>query len=137
MKYPSKTILVTAVASLAIGAGLDRYLRPLPGTQTVEVTRDVVRTDVRTIVKVVEKPDGTKESITETVDHSVNTNTSSSSSTIYLKPNWLVGATVASKLAKLEPVYGVLVQRRIIGPVFAGGSVKTDGEFGLTIGMEF
>jgi hypothetical protein len=48
------------------------------------------------------------------------------------KPDWLVGAKVGLQLDSWKPVYGGEVNRRILGPVFAGawaqtGSLSTSG----------
>ncbi len=126
-------LIVTAIAS----ASLTRYLWPKVQTQTVEVTKEVVKTDIRTIVRIVEHPDGTKESTTETVDHSIANSSNSKSATVYAQKDWLVGLTIGSEFAKLEPIYGLQVNKRILGPFFGSVSATTNKQINLGLGMEF
>ncbi len=125
-------VLITAVAS----ASLALYLRP-PLTKTVEVSKDVLRTDIRTVIQHKESPNGTKETATTIIDNSQRTVQASKSTQIVTKRDWLVGASIATDFGSFQPVYGVLVNRRILGPVFAGLIANTQSELGLVVSFEF
>lgn len=132
-----KTILILVVATATISAGLTRFYWPAIETQTVEVTKEVVRTDIRTVTRLIERPDGTKESVTETIDRSTKHESNTSSSTVYARKDWFLGIGASTELKRLEPVYNVQINRRILGPFYVGAQATTRGSIGLNLGMEF
>lgn len=130
-------ILLVAIAA---SVSVTRYFFPRIETQTVDVIKEVVKTDVRTITKIIEKPDGTKETIIDHTDKSVENKDQKHTQTTYAKNQWLVAGTVQQNLdngLNLQPIYGVHIQRRILGPVFLGAMGSTDKRAGLSVGMEF
>lgn len=126
-------VLVVAIGS----AGITRYYFPKVQSQTVETTKEVVRTDVHTVVRFVERPDGSKETVTEIVDHSTKHETSTNSQTTFARKDWFLGVGASTELKQLEPIYNVQVNRRILGPFYVGAQATTHGEVGLNLGMEF
>lgn len=130
--------LVYALAiGLLVGAALSYYLFPQIETREVVKQEVVVQNRVRTVIRTVARPDGSSETTEERTDNSTSTAHSSAESTKYRTKNWNAAALATVSLNDLQPVYGLLVQRRILGPVFAGLTVRADGEFGLSLGMEF
>jgi hypothetical protein len=151
MSYKTITILVVVVAALAYATG--RYIQPAKVITEVEVKTEIVevevektKTEVRTIVKEVIKPDGTKETTTttENIAETKKKNKKEAQSERKelkivegLKPQWK--AQVLIGLENIEiPSYRVGVERRIVGPIFAGAYSNTNfQEYGLSVSMEF
>lgn len=135
MNTKNTLILIAVVAALS--AACTRYFFPRIQSQTTEVTKEVVRTDIKTIIRTVERPDGTKESVTEVIDHSVANSSNSKSSTTFARKDWLIGVTVGSEVTLLKPIYGVQANRRILGPVYVGLGANTNKEINVGLGLEF
>lgn len=132
-----RNTLIACLACLAVGAALAKFLWPTI-EQKVEIREKVVRqNDIQTVTKIVTRPDGTTESTSVTTDRSILTTDKQLTTTSAKKPQWNLGITAATNSLTVAPTYGMLVQRRVIGPVFVGASARTDGEFGLTLSMEF
>lgn len=54
------------------------------------------------------------------------------------RPDWRIGALVAVDYrAPLTPAYGAHVERRLFGPLSAGGFILSSGHFGVSATMEF
>lgn len=133
-----KSILILMAIVAVISAGVTRFYFPKTETKTVEVTKEVVKTDVRTVVRTVERPDGTKETTSETVDHTVKHETETKKSESFKSKDWVVSVSALAKLSTFpQPIYGVQVQRRILGPFYLGAMANTDQSIGVSVGMEF
>lgn len=133
-----KTLLISCTITAVVTAAAVRYYYPRVDVQTIETTKDVIKTDIRTVVRVVEKPDGTKETVTETVDNTTR-ETKDKKSHIENKQNdWFIAAGVNARLNAINvPSYAISVHRRVLGPVFGGLTADTTGNIGVTIGLEF
>lgn len=131
-----KNVAILMAVVVVATAGITRYYFPQISTKTVVEEREVVKTDVRTVTRLVERPDGTKESVTETVDKSVSNATNKSTATAYKRSEWLVGATAATKFDD-QIAYGAVVSKRVIGPFWLGLSANTDKVVGIQLQMEF
>lgn len=152
----SKTIKVT-IALILIGAayGFGRYLQPAKietkikiKTETIEVEVEKIRTEVRTIIKETKKPDGTliTETTTENINENENKNVSKNEQETIkhkivenFKPQWKVQGQVSlNNGINGESTFRVGVERRVIGPVFAGAWADTNlASYGLSVSMEF
>lgn len=132
-----KVPLLAFVLGAIISAATVRYYWPRIAVKTEIKQQIVERNNIRTITKVVEKPTGEKETITEVIDNSTKTANSSQNHVQYKNSEWLLGASIGSKVLTIEPIYTLRIDRRIIGPIFAGAYGRTDGELGLSITMEF
>lgn len=132
---------LAVVIAAALGGWATRKFYPDIQTKTEFVEKEVVKKDIVTVVKEIIRPDGTKETVTETTDKSVEKKDTKDTKVVAApkKPDWLVGAAVFSpKFSDFsKPDYGIQVSRRVLGPAFLGGSYKTDGSFGLHIQVEF
>lgn len=129
MKKQITLIVITALAS----AALTRYYFPKTVTKIEE--KEVVRKDVKTIIKEVVKKDGTKETTTEILDRSTEKREFMLEQ--FKISDWIVSASYGMKEFKGEPIYGLQVQRRILGPLFLGLTGSTDKVYGISVGMEF
>ncbi len=132
-----KNTLILLLVTAAVSVALTRHFWPKLVVQTQEVTKEVVRTDVRTVVRVVERPDGSKESVTEIIDHTVKHDSSTKTATTIPRPDWLVGGGVSTALRKLNVDYDVQVGRRVFGPIYATARYATRGEVGIGLLMEY
>ena len=135
------------VAALIAGAyAVGRYLQPnkvVTKVETVVKEVAVVKKDVQIIEKETKLKDGTIIKETTTIDKSQETtkkeDTTKSSVTVEnSKPQWKVHG-LAEKLNKeiTNPTYGVLIERRILGPAWVGVKYNTQSELGISIGVEF
>lgn len=123
--------LLSATGSVA----LTRYC--WPSIQTVQTTKEVVRTDIQTVVRTVTRPDGTSDTTTTIVDHSIRTDTSKN--IIVAIPFINVSGLVGNDLSKrgVLPIYGVSINKEIIGPITIGAFGLTSGVIGLSVGLNF
>lgn len=113
----------------------------------VEVEKEVTAEKMQTKTVIKEFPDGTK--ITEIfevkestifIEKETEVESVSTENEVNIvenkKPQYKFSAIV--DVVNIEsPVYGVGVERRIFGPVFAGAFIKQNKEYGITISMEF
>lgn len=132
-----KQLLYAGLAGAILGASAIYYLFPQIEEREVMKQEVVVRNQIRTVIKTVERPDGTKETVESREDNSTSTAQSNSVKEKKSLKNWQVAALATTQLSNLTPAYGALVQRRVLGPLFVGVLGKVDGEFGLSVGMEF
>lgn len=128
-----KTNIIIATVAVLIGFGLGTQIFPKIKEKTVEVEVEKVVKDIVTVTKIVTRPDGTKEEVT-TVTDKTKENKEVSKVQIFTKPDWHISAngTVTS-----NPVYGVQIERRVLGDVFLGAGYNTDNKITINIGMEF
>lgn len=128
---------IVALVSAVIGAVLVYNLYPRVEVKTQVQEKIVVRNDIRTVTRLIERPDGTKESVTETVDNSEREASKSTTVVKNMRKDYLAGVGAGVQFKDLKPIYSATVARRMFGPAFAGAYGRTDGEFGLTFTLEF
>lgn len=120
----------------------------------VDVTA-IKKKDNKTYVRIEKtSPDGTKTVETRIVDTGTTDTTDTdkdqtdtavsktddkSKVTTYDKNGFLlsVGADNSFNRNPLMPSWGVLINKRLIGPFYLGGFVFTDGVYGLNVGLGF
>lgn len=127
--------IIIAILAIVIGAAGMYFLGP---KRTSIVEKEVIKKDIVTVVKEVKRPDGTTETTTTTTDHSQQTNTNTSNFVADKKHDWnlrLLSEINNYDLSKIE--YGIGVERRILGPFFAGAYAVTNKTVGVSIGCEF
>lgn len=151
MKLRYKILIVLGLMGAAYGVG--RYLQPAEvKTKTkikkeyVEVEKEKEKKETRTIEREIKRPDGTvvKEIIEEEIKESESVTKETEKSELKkkkvvdnLKPQWKIGASTSLRQIKGRS-YTVEVERRIIGPFFAGVYSRVDfKEYGVSISMEF
>lgn len=142
MDLKSKALIVLAIAGLSYGLG--RYLQPAK-VEVREVIKEVkvVERDTEYIDREVRRPDGTieRERIERErtkVDERRESDTSKIVSN--LKPQWKVQALAGANptdFNKQDIYYGVGIERRVFGSLFAGGWVNTRKEVGVSVSFEF
>lgn len=141
----TRLYVLIALLLIVIGYALGYYTLPQKVvTQTVtEVkTVTVIQHDVQTVTKEIIKPDGTKEIDTVTTDKSVDTSKSEEkidkTKIVEIgKPQWKANVQFSPKETKYAYVYGVQIERRILGPVFLGVFGNMDRTLGVSVGLEF
>lgn len=138
-----KNIVILLVA-VVLGYAFGRYAQPAR-VETKIVTQiktvEVESKNVKTTTTETTKPDGTKVVTTTTQDNSVitdNTNSVTKSDTVKdNRAQWKVTAQLSPTKPQLYYFYGAEVDRRILGPIFAGAYMNVDKNFGVSIGLEF
>jgi hypothetical protein len=141
----TKHWIVAVLVVSGLGYATGRYFQPARVEVKIEERVkevEVVKHDVRTVIKEVTRPDGTKEKETIIEDRSTETRDKESrrdTSKIVSneKPQWKVSTQLTTTQGILGPVYGATVERRVLGPIFAGAFGNTDKTFGLSVGLEF
>lgn len=133
----NKSILALCLISTVAAAVVTRYYFPKIETKTVETTKEVVRNDIKTVTRTVTSPNGQTDTTTVTEDHSIKKDSSNKIEVAYKQLDWLVSGSVQSNFKFEPPIYGVQVQRRILGPIYVGALADTKGQVGLTVGFEF
>lgn len=97
---------------------------------TKEIVKEVVRQQTRTITQIVKEPSG-KETTTIVVNEQKEQQKEATKTTAL--PNWAVGGLYVP--GKSEGA--IFVARRVIGTVYAGGFVASDGAVGVTLLLTF
>jgi hypothetical protein len=142
---------VIAVVCLIVAFAAGRYSVPKPNIKTTSVVKsnDVKREN--TVIKTHEvkhqEPTGIIVTTTDTVtttklDETDKTASNQITSITTEKPQWRFSGGVGYDFKQVEPQYLFGVERRVLGPVFAGGNVDVSPNFGLksahfTLSIEF
>lgn len=137
--------LLIGLLLLVIGLAIGRYSLPAKVVTVTRIERqdhDVIKTNVVTVTKVVKQPNGTTETNTTVTDHSVtndqsNTVSQTEKTVTRNQPDWRVGAQFSSSSNLPGYLYGVTVDRRILGPISIGVFGNANRAFGAQIGIEF
>lgn len=129
--------LIAVVVLLAVGFGVGRYTVPEKSTEQTIVEKELKKEET-VIVREETRPDGTK--IKETTN-TTKKETAKRTETIKIveskKPDWKVAGLVGYNFNKVKPVYGAVVERRILGNIFVGAWGTTDQQAGLSVSLEF
>ena len=130
-----KKILISLLIGLAIGAALVRQYMPRVETKTEQ--KVVTQTKIKIVERIVQHPDGTTETERTTEDNSQQTSSDKSTVKASQQPQYMLTLGAGTQLIRLQPIYSASVARRLAGPIYGGAYGRTDGEFGLTVGLEF
>lgn len=133
----NKNIAILVLVVAALSAAVTRYYFPQVSTKVEVQEKEVIKKDIKTIIKEIVRPDGTKETVTEVVDHSKESKESKTSITTFKPKDWVIAATAETKDLRQQFAYGIHIQRRILGPVFVGITANTEKQFGASVGLEF
>lgn len=133
-----KNVAIAIVITAALSAVVTRYYFPKLQMQTVEVEKEVVKNNVVTVTKIVKEKDGTETTEITTVDKSTKKSEDSKVVSIAASKDWMISASAQTDFKEgLKPVYGLQVQRRILGPFYLGATANTDKAIGVSVGFEF
>lgn len=136
MNWKTLGIYTLVVAALAVTATKRFY--PTIDTKVTVQEKEVVRKDVQTVIKEIVKPDGSKETVTTIVDKSKESSTKQSEVIVNKKNDWFVAAGAEARLNNLQdPIYKIEANRRILGDIFVGATVNTQGAVGVQVGFTF
>lgn len=116
-------IALLALASAAIGGGITRVYF----TKTVQV--ETIKERTKTVERIVTAPDGTRTEeriIEENKDEKRKTETAAKA------PDWFIGAGIG-----YDRTFSGFVHRRVLGPIYVGGSLDSKGTALVTVGVEF
>lgn len=114
-------------------------------TETIEIEREVIKRDTVTVIKEIVRPDGTRETETISTDKSKESKDSKTSVIVAAppQPQWHLSISGAANLQNSinvlpsSMVYGLQIERRILGPFSIGARIQTDKQIGLVVGYEF
>lgn len=139
----NKTIAIIVLAVAAVAYSVGRYAQPAKvqiKTEQVVKEVEVVKKDVVIVEKEIKRPDGTIEKERKIVDKSSETtkkDSESKSDTKISRPDWKVQATAGMAAFRGEMIYGIGIERRILGPIAVGAFGQTNGVVGLSVSLEF
>ena len=127
------------------GYGAGRYMTPAKiqvKTEIITKEVEVTKKDVKIIEHEIKRPDGTIDKTTTTEDKTVVSDSRDSKSkasevVVGVKPQWKVQALTTFKPTSFSYLYGISVERRILGPVFVGVHANTDKNVGISLSFEF
>lgn len=131
-----KLIAITLLVGLGLGTTVTKMY--FPKIQEVNIEKEVIRTDIKVVTRIIERADGTKETVIETVDKTVKKEDKKTTidKTLPIKMN-KVSVIAKYDFSEKKENYGLLVERRLIGPVFVGAYGDTKRNVGLALGVEF
>lgn len=132
-----KNVALLCLIAAIVSAAVTQFYFPKIQTKVVETTKEVIKNDVQTVTRTVTLPGGGTESTTTTVDHTQRINSENKTGITIAPKDWLVTGSYSTSIHTLEPIYGLQVNRRILGPSYIGALLNTKGEVGLSIGLEF
>lgn len=132
-----KTLFVSGLVLFAVGIGVGKYLVPQNSTE-IDKEKISSETEKETIDRIVTNPDGTKtvERIVKDTKKEIKEK-ESIKIVESKKPNWRVSALMGYSLDKYNQIYGLDVQKRILGVVSVGVWGTTNKTVGLSVGYEF
>lgn len=148
MKIENAAKLVIAGLLLGLlGYAVGRYVQPAKVVTKVEekVKTVLVETTKKKKIKVrIVKPDGTieeretEEDITVVEKEKVK-EVEKEKLVESQKTQWKASLFAGSRSGEslVTPMYGVIVEKRFMGPVFLGGWATDQKDFGVSVGLEF
>lgn len=131
-----QTAIYTLIV-IAVSVATTKYLWPTVETQIRIEEKEVIKKDIRTIIRERTNPDGSTEKETEIIDRSKEKREKELEQITNKRKDWFVAAGTSINFSDAKPVYNVQVNRRIIGPIYLGGTAHTNGQVGVQIGLEF
>jgi len=132
-----KIIFGGALMLFALGFGLGKYSQPNKSSES-NTTETDSKKETSTTVKEEIRPDGTKiKETTTTSKKETSTKDESIKIVDNAKPDWKVEALAGFNLDTDHPVYGAVVEKRLMGNIFIGVWGTTDKQVGLSASLEF
>lgn len=145
---------VTVVFVLCLASfGFGRFLTPIKTVtkieeKTVEIVKEINKTTKNTQVHIIETTyeDGRKVKETFIVNKDTIVVEKEKVKEVEKivtkivengKAQWQVGVTTGLNLNERKQDYGVQIERRVLGNIWAGAYGKTDKDIGVTLKMEF
>lgn len=146
-----KALAVLLLCGFCFGMG--RYLTPDKvihevEEKIVEVTKEVIKQVGKTQTHIIETiyPDGRKVTETFILDEKTVVIEKDKFNEIIKKerevienskPNYQIRVGTGTKIDGFKLEYTVGIEKRVLGPIFAGAYGRTDKELGITLSMEF
>jgi hypothetical protein len=151
MSLLQKSLIILVL--LAAAWGLGRYTAPVKTItkveeKIIEIVKEVSQTTTKQQVHIIETEYQDGRKVKETFIVNENTVVVEKERVVEKekvvekivenkKPDWQVGATTGYNFDTRRQDYGVQVDRRIFGNVWAGSYAKTDKDIGVALKMEF
>lgn len=135
-----KAQVVIGLALLALGAYIGRAtVVPAEQTSIEQTDKEQIKKDIKTVTKETRNKDGSVVIETVVVDKSKEKKSTVTvfEQTKLEKTDWFLQVTADSVRLVESPVYGLSVNRRVLGPLYLGISAKTDRTVGASVGIEW
>jgi hypothetical protein len=137
MDLSLKNLFIMGVALFALGFYTSQMFRR-PQVVTKYVDRDHIKTNIVTKIKVIKQKDGTIVEEKEVVDNSERDRQIEHVVSETKLRDWNVTALYGAPYNALnERIWGLGVQRRVLGPVFLGVQYNSNKSVLGTISLEF
>lgn len=131
--------IIACIITLLVGVSVGRYSLPARvETRTVTVERQA--TSDHSTTTTTKRPDGTTTIVTHNDINTIDqTNSQSSTVTERETQRWALNVTAAIRpaIGQYQPVYGLSVQYRLVGPFTVGAFGMLDGTLGASAGVRF
>lgn len=133
----NKILFAVGLLLFALGLGIGRYTVTTPDSQqkNQETTKEIK--NIEETVTETKKPDGTIIKETKKIDKSVIVEKKKNETITDAKTQYRVSAMAGYNFDKVAPVYGALVEKRILGNLSAGVWANTDKVVGASLSLEF
>lgn len=128
----TKIIALVVVATLSFWAGT----RVVPDEKIVYKDKIVTEVEdrVRVVTKIKERPDGDKETIIIRDEKTNTTKRAVHEKVVRVDPKWRIGVQYSNPP---DPIYGITIERYVLGNLSVGGFIRTNREVGLSLSVSF
>ena len=131
-----KNSILLVIGAVLLGYGIGRFTTP---EKIVTVEKEVVKEsrEKETTKKEIKKPDGTVVTVITEKDKTKTESKKESKTNITNRPDWKAGLMYGYSFDDNKPVYGLEIDRRIIGNISLGVWANTQKAAGLVLIYEF
>lgn len=132
-----KKLIIGGLILFGLGIGVGKYLVPNKVTESTSTETDTKK-ETSTTIKEETRPDGTKIKETTTVTKKEDNSKKETSKVIdNVKPSWKAGALAGYNFDTVKPVYGIVIEKRVLANIFVGAWGTTDKQAGVSVTLEF
>lgn len=136
MSLDYKKVIIGGILLFTLGLGTGKYI----STNKTESSKTETTTETQKEIvdRETKHPDGTIEK--ERIIRDVKIKTIEKERLVSIeaaKPSWNVSALAGYSVNESKLIYGLVVQKRIAGPIYVGGWGTTEKTIGLSVGYEF
>ncbi len=132
--------MYVAILIATFGAGIYLGKVQFSKTETVNVEHEIVKNNVITVTHEVSHTDGTHEVITTVTDKSTDAK-AVKQTVVVAAPNlaspYHISASASTDFTGYAHVYGLQIERKILGPFSIGVRADTNKQIGIVVGYEF
>lgn len=133
----TKVLFSVGLVLLAVGFGVGRYTVTPPDSQETSKNTSKENRNIEETITETKRPDGTIVKETKKIDKTIITETQKKEITIDARSKYKASALIGYNFDKIAPVYGAMIEKRILGNISAGLWANTDKAAGASISLEF